>query len=108
MPPQARLGDLAKGDPHGHGCPACTHPVVGPLILGAPNVFVNGMPAGRKTDMGLAAACCGPNMWEADAGSGSVEINGLAAFRKDDKTKHCFGAGSGKLTQGSPNVETGG
>ncbi|MBN1946225.1 MAG: PAAR domain-containing protein [Bradymonadales bacterium] len=76
------------------------------MILGSPDVFINNMPAGRKTDMGIHAACCGPNIWMADAGSGTVFINGKAAFRKDDATKHC-GSFAGKLIQGSPDVIVG-
>lgn len=107
MPAAARVSDLAKGDPHGHTCPACPHPVVGPIIAGSPNVNINSLPAARLGDPGVHAACCGPNMYKTDAGSGSVYINGKAACRKDDATKHC-NVGSGKITQGSPNVNIGG
>lgn len=106
MPAQSRLGDIGKVDSDAHGCPACPHPCQGPIILGSPNVFVNSLPASRKTDIGVHAACCGPNMWTAAAGSGTVFINGLAAHRKDDKQDHC--GGSGAMTQGSSNVITGG
>ena len=47
----------------------------------------------------MHAACCGPNMWTATAGSATVNINGKAAHRKDDAQKHC--GGSGKLIVGS-------
>lgn len=106
MPANSRVSDNAKADPHPHGCPACPHPVIGPLILGSPTVFINSLPAGRKTDMGIHAVCCGPNIWVADAGSGTVSINSLAAYRKDDATKHC-GSFAGKSIAGSPNVSTG-
>jgi uncharacterized Zn-binding protein involved in type VI secretion len=69
-------------------------------------VFVNKLPAARKDDMGIHAACCGPNMWTATAGSGTVFINGKAAHRKDDAQAHC--GGSGKMTTGSGDVITGG
>ena len=107
MPDQHRLGDLAKADPHGHCCPACPHPVIGPIVQGSPDVLVNCLPASRKGDLGVAMPCCGPNVWHADAGSGTVFINGIEAYRKDDASKHCFGAGSGKALAGSPNVITG-
>ncbi len=106
MPAQARVSDIGKCDADAHGCPACPHPVQGPCISGSPDVFVNNLPAARKGDPGIHAACCGPNMWQANAGSGTVFINGKAAHRKDDATKHC--GGSGTMTTGSDNVITGG
>jgi hypothetical protein len=45
-------------------------------------------------------------MWTANAGSGSVNINGKAAFRKDDATQHC--GGSGTQNTGSSDVIIGG
>jgi uncharacterized Zn-binding protein involved in type VI secretion len=100
------LGDLGKVDADAHGCPACPHPAIGPIIMGSPNVMVNGLPASRVSDMGVHAACCGPNMWTASAGSGTVKINSLDAHRKDDAQTHC--GGNGKMTQGSPDVFSGG
>ena len=89
-----------------HGCPACPHVCVGPLINGSPNVMVNGLPAARMNDMGVHAACCGPNMYTARIGSATVQINGLAAHRQNDMQQHCGGVG--RSTMGSPNVITGG
>ncbi len=106
LPPQARVGDIANCPADGHGCPGCTHGVSGPCVAGSPDVIVNGKPAARVTDPGVHAACCGPNTWNAKAGSGTVIINGLKAHRKGDATKHCGGMGS--MKQGSPNVITGG
>ena len=106
MPPQSRVSDNCRVPADAHGCPACPHPCVGPIIVGSPNVLVNNLPAARVTDPGVHAACCGPNMYVAAKGSGTVEINGLAAHRKDDKTDHC--GGSGQSIAGSPNVLTGG
>ncbi|MEN6320456.1 MAG: PAAR domain-containing protein [Syntrophaceae bacterium] len=102
---QGRLGDLSRANSDAHGCPACPHTVTGPAILGSPNVFVDGMPALRKTDLGMHAACCGPNMWTANAGSSVVFINGLAAHRKGDQDQHC--GGTGELINGSPSVYVG-
>jgi uncharacterized Zn-binding protein involved in type VI secretion len=45
-------------------------------------------------------------MWQANAGSGTVFINGKAAHRQNDATKHC--GGDGKLIQGSDDVIVGG
>jgi uncharacterized Zn-binding protein involved in type VI secretion len=106
MPGAARLGDLANVSSDAHGCPGCPHPGTGPAIQGSPNVNVNSMPAVRKDDLGVHAACCATNMWTANAGSGTVNINGKAAFRMNDATKHC--GGSGQQTQGSSNVIVGG
>ena len=107
MPPQGRLGDKSLVPADAHGCPACPHgAATGPAVMGSPNVFVNGLPALRVTDMGVHAACCGPNLWWATMGSATVFINGLAAHRMGDQDTHC--GGLGKLIQGSPNVNTGG
>ena len=108
MPSQGRLGDQAQAPPHPHGCPGCPHPAVGPAIGGSGDVFVNKRPALRKGDPGMHAACCGPNTWVADAGSGSVNINGIAAHRLSDATSHCGGAGRGQLIEGSSDVIVGG
>jgi uncharacterized Zn-binding protein involved in type VI secretion len=103
MPPAARVSDLSKGEPHAHWCPACPHPVIGPIIMGSPNVLVNGLPLARVTDKGIHAVCCGPNIYEITMGSSTVFINGLAAARKGDQTMHC-NTGPGKIEMGSPNV----
>lgn len=106
MPPQGRLSDKSNVPADAHGCPACPHPCVGPAIVGSPNVMVNKRPALRVTDKGIHAACCGPNMWEATQGSGTVKFNNLAAHRQGDQDKHC--GGMGQLIEGSNNVMTGG
>ncbi|MCB9729244.1 MAG: PAAR domain-containing protein [Deltaproteobacteria bacterium] len=106
MPEQVRIGDLGKCDACAHGCPSCPHPTIGPLIAGSADVFVNKLPAGRLNDPGVHAACCNANMWNTAKGSGTVFINGKAAVRKGDATKHC--GGSGKMTMGSADVFTGG
>jgi uncharacterized Zn-binding protein involved in type VI secretion len=105
MPSQGRLGDKSQTPADGHGCPGCPHPAIGPAITGSPTVFVNSLPALRVDDMGIHAACCGPNMWKAVEGSATVFINGKAAHRMGDKDKHC--GGDGKLVQGSANVFVG-
>lgn len=102
---QGRLGDCSKVNSDAHGCPACPHTCIGPAILGSPNVNVNGLPALRVDDVGMHAACCGPNMWRATRGSSVVYINMKPAHRKDDDDAHC--GGSGKMIQGSSNVFVG-
>ena len=105
--PAGRLLDKAQAPIDVHGCPACPHSmVIGPAIVGSPNVFIHGLPALRKADMGKHVACCGPNSWMADKGSLLVNINGRPAFRKGDASKHC--GGWGQLIEGSPNVLIGG
>ncbi|HEY3806610.1 MAG TPA: PAAR domain-containing protein [Kofleriaceae bacterium] len=106
MPPQGRLGDKSQVPVDAHGCPACPHPALGPAIVGSPNVNCNSRPSLRVNDTGVHAACCGPNTWEAVAGSGTVFINGQAAHRLGDATKHC--GGPGHLIEGSSNVMVGG
>jgi uncharacterized Zn-binding protein involved in type VI secretion len=69
-------------------------------------VLINGMPALRVGDQGMHAACCGPNMWFAAQGSGTVSINDIPAHRLGDLTAHCGGVGN--LIVGSPNVIVGG
>lgn len=106
MPPQSRLSDIGKVQADAHGCPACPHMCVGPIILGSPNVLVNMLPAARVTDVGVHAACCGPNMFTNMKGSATVKVNELMAHRRNDMQMHCGGVG--KSTMGSPNVITGG
>jgi uncharacterized Zn-binding protein involved in type VI secretion len=79
---------------------------VGPAIAGSPDVNVNSLPAVRVGDPGQHAACCGPNTWTAQAGSGTVFINNKAAHRLGDADTHC--GGSGNMIVGSPNVMVGG
>ena len=94
MPEQGRVSDIGKVDSDAHGCPACPHPAKSPAIVGSPTVFTNSLPSLRVDDMGVHAACCGPNMWTAAKGSGTVFINGKAAHRKGDKQSHCGGTGA--------------
>ena len=61
MPGAARLGDKAQVQADAHGCPACPHPGTGPIVVASTNVFVNSKGAARKKDLGIHAACCGPN-----------------------------------------------
>ena len=68
--------------------------------------MVNGKPALRVGDPGVHAACCGPNTWTAQAGSGTVKINDKAAHRLGDADTHC--GGNGKMIEGSSDVITGG
>ena len=106
MPEMGRLGDKSEAKADAHGCPGCPHDTTGPAVMGSPDVLVNSKPALRIGDMGIHAACCGPNMWVATLGSGTVFINGRPAHRKGDLDMHC--GGIGKLTEGSDDVLVGG
>jgi uncharacterized Zn-binding protein involved in type VI secretion len=107
MPGVCRLGDKAKIDADAHGCPACPHKAIGPAVVGSGNVNVNGAPALRQGDMGIHAACCGPNLWHVIQASAKVFVNGQPMVRKGDTTQHCGGIGemieaSGDVNDNSP------
>jgi len=106
MPGAGRVGDRAFCPADAHGCPGCPHSVTGPAVSGSSNVLINGKPALRVGDMGIHAACCGANNWEAATDSATVLINGLPAHRVGDMTRHCGGVGT--LVEGSTNVFIGG
>jgi RHS repeat-associated protein len=93
--PAARLyRDFVVGLPHGHlHPPFVMPPSVGIVILaGSRNVLINGSPAARTGDVGLAAWCGGwVPIFEVLTGSASVFIGGARASRQTiDFTMHCF------------------
>jgi uncharacterized Zn-binding protein involved in type VI secretion len=102
MPAAARLGDNCQVQQDAHGCPACPHPGIGPIVVGSPNVNINSLPAGRVDDLGVHGVCCGPNFYKITKGSPTVYVNGKPLARLNDKTKHC--GGDGKVVAGSPDV----
>lgn len=115
MPPAATLSTIAKSD-HIHIeklCPLCIllpivvhtlHVVLGPVVSGSNNVFINGKPAARVMDLGVAVPCCSSNTYAIVKGSSTVFINNQPAARIGDMTLHC-GIYPGQLiTNGSPNV----
>lgn len=104
--PVSVLGDRSRAPADAHGCPACPHNCVGPAVSGSPDVMINGKPVLRVGDMGVHAACCGPNLWVAVEGSASVFVNGLPVHRKGDKDLHC--GGLGEMIEGSADVKIGG
>jgi uncharacterized Zn-binding protein involved in type VI secretion len=89
----ARLGGIAQCDADVHGCPACPHPVHGPIIEGHRLYMLDGLPIARVGDRGVHAACCGPNTFVIAEGDGDVLIDGKAAARIGDATQHCGGRG---------------
>lgn len=98
----ARQTDSAECDSDVHGCPLCPHKVKGIIVTGSKNVFINGLPASRKSDKGLHAACCNGNFFEIVEGSTTVFVNSEPVAKKGSKTKHC--GGSGKIVSASENV----
>jgi uncharacterized Zn-binding protein involved in type VI secretion len=102
VPAAARLGDKAQVDQDAHGCPACPHPGVGPIVAASTNVLVNDRGAARQDDIGIHAVCCGPNTFKVAKGSPTVYVNGKPFARMNDKTQHC--GGSGPIIEGSPDV----
>ncbi|GLQ73705.1 type VI secretion protein [Vibrio sp. vnigr-6D03] len=81
-----------------HVCPKVTAKVPhvgGPVVSGSGNVFIGGLPAGRKGDK---LVCIGPPD-TINEGSGSVSINGKPAARMGDGTAH-----GGKIVAGNPTV----
>jgi len=102
MPAAARLGDKAQVDADAHGCPACPHAAVGPIVTGSPDVLINSKPAARQDDLGIHAVCCGPNTFTIQKGSPTVYVNGKPFARMNDQTKHC--GASGPIIEGSPDV----
>lgn len=97
----ATVGDNASAPADAHGCPACPHSTVGPLIAGSPTVLVNGRAVGRVGDPGVHAMCCGPHRWTITEGDPTVLAEGRPVARKEHATQHCGGAG--QLIQGSPS-----
>lgn len=90
----ARLGSLARCAQDAHGCPACPHPTIGPLITGSPDFAIDGKPVARVGDKGVHQACCGPNTFTVAGGDPEIVINGRQVPRIRDRTQHCGGAGS--------------
>ena len=95
--PASRVGDMSCG----HGC----YPPY-PLAAGSPNVFVNGIAAGRNGDSYTVHCCncCDPVICHSGSAIGSsvVRINGKVAHRKGN------GVSCGdSLCGGSPNVRYG-
>ena len=82
------------GTPHLHGHPPAMPaplPSFGVLALGAcMSVLINGVPAGRAGDLGIAVTCgtLSPP-FQIVTGSSKVFIGGARAARMFDLTKHC-------------------
>lgn len=95
MPAQTRVGDANTGH---DACPPTT------LTSGSPNVFINGIPAGRVGDPYAPHGCIvhPSHVGTISSGSGTVFINGIPAGRIGDSVS-C----GGSVAVGSPNVFVG-
>jgi uncharacterized Zn-binding protein involved in type VI secretion len=97
--PAATMGSIALGLPHAHylhppsmlTVPPLPLPPIGPILLGCSvQVLINGKPAARCGDLGVAPTCCGlPPIFEVFTGSSKVFIAGARAARQLDVTYHC-------------------
>lgn len=107
--PAAALGDLYIGPPHGHWhppslVPPATVPVPLPSIgVIAPGtslkVLIQGKPAARVGDLGIAPTCGGIlPMFEIQRGSSKVFIGGKRAARMTDQAEACASANSGMMS----------
>ncbi len=103
--PAATLGSLHVGLPHPHGhppsfiapAPPIPLPSIGTVLLsGCISVLINGLPAARSGDVGVAVTC-GSFMppLEVFTGSSKVFIGGSRAARMGDITKHCTPSAGG-------------
>jgi len=100
--PAATLGAPHIGTPHTHPHPPSTVPPAPPIPLpsigpvtvgGCVSVLINGLPAARAGDLGLAVTCgTFAPPFEIAVGSSSVFIGGSRAARMGDMTKHCGAA----------------
>ena len=91
----ARVSDLSEVAADAHGCPACPHACVGPIITGSgTEVFLHDLPVAAVGDEGVHAACCGPNMYQIETGDERVLINGKPAAWRHSRVRHCGGIGT--------------
>lgn len=100
----AHIGSMAFCPADAHGCPACPHPVTGPVITGNGNVLIDGMPVACEGDRGVEAGCCGGNNFIITGGDPEVLINGKKAAKIGSATQHCGGNGHIVATGGGVNT----
>ena len=101
--PAATMGSLYMGPPHGHThppslippAPPIPLPSLGPVLLGTCiKVLINGLPAARCGDIGMAVTCCGlVPAFEIKTGSSKVFIGGARAARAIDYCVECAPGG---------------
>lgn len=100
----AHIGSMAFCPADADGCPACPHPVTGPVITGNGNVLIDGMPVACEGDRGVHAGCCGANNFVITGGDPEVLINGKKVAKIGSTTQHCGGMGHIVSTAGGVNT----
>ena len=102
MPAQARVTDEHRGT-CSHGASCCPHSVVGTIIEGSPDTFVNGLQAARLNDS-VVHNCPHCGTGHISSASGTVSVNGIPAARLGDAVT--YPGGGGTITTSSENVST--
>lgn len=102
--PSAPMGSIYIGVPHTHAhppslippAPPVPLPSFGPIMLGnSVQVLIQGMPAGRAGDKGIAPTCCGfTPFFDIVLGSSNVFIGGKRAARIGDMCQACVPGGA--------------
>ena len=60
-----------------HGCPACPHACVGPVVTGVPSVLENGRPVAVAGSETSSTGCCRPAAGVIPKGSGPRELTSV-------------------------------
>ena len=103
MPQLARVTDEHRGICN-HGAPCCPHSVVGAIVEGSPDVFVNGLQAARLDDR-VEHNCPHCGTGHISSASGSVFANGIPVARLGDAVT--YPGGGGTITTASDDVRAG-
>ncbi len=103
--PAATMGSMYLGIPHPHShppslippAPPVPMPSFGPVLVGnCVTVLIEGRPAARAGDLGLAISCCGiVPVFEIFTGSSNTFIGGTRAARVGDICRECQPAAAG-------------
>lgn len=103
--PAATMGSMYLGIPHPHAhppslippAPPVPMPSFGPILVGnCVTVLIEGRPAARAGDLGIAVSCCGfVPVFEIFTGSSNTFIGGTRAARVGDICRECQPAAAG-------------
>lgn len=103
--PAATMGSMYLGIPHPHAhppslippAPPVPMPSFGPVLVGnCVTVLIEGRPAARAGDLGIAVSCCGfVPVFEIFTGSSNTFIGGTRAARVGDICRECQPAEAG-------------